>query len=120
MGMFLNCVNIKKIKFINFDGCKFTPNMFEGCSSLKSLDLSTFDTSNVGSFINLFANCSSLESLDLSSFNTSNSTHMGTMFSGCYSLYEVKLSNSFTMDSVTNSTLMFSDYYLDIIQNGAN
>ena len=35
MGMFLNCVNIKKIKFINFDGCKFTSNMFEGCSSLR-------------------------------------------------------------------------------------
>ena len=35
MGMFLNCVNIKKIKFINFDGCKFISNMFEGCSSLR-------------------------------------------------------------------------------------
>jgi surface protein len=94
--------------------------MFKGCSSLKSLDLSSFNTSNVDKMINLFADCSLLESLDLFTFDTQKVYLMNSMFSGCYSLYEVKLSNSFTMDSVTNSTLMFSDYYLDIIQNGAN
>ena len=87
---------------------------------IKILDLSSFNTSNVDKMINLFADCSLLESLDLSTFDRQQVYLMNSMFSGCYSLYEVKLSNSFTMDSVTNSTLMFSDYYIDIIQNGAN
>ena len=146
MGMFCPLVKIKKIKFINFSGCTHTPGMFQGCSSLESLDLSTFDTSKVGTMgamfmgcsslksldlstfdtsnvyqmINLFANCPLLESLDLSSFNTSKVQNMKLMFSGSYSLYELKLSNSFTMEAVTQLDTMFSDYYLDIIQNGAN
>ena len=35
---------------------------------------------------NMFSYCSSLESIDLSSFNTSNVTNMRGMFSHCYSL----------------------------------
>ena len=35
--------------------------MFGGCSSLKSLDLSSFDTTNVNNMDDMFWNCSSLK-----------------------------------------------------------
>ena len=42
------------------------------------------------------------------------------MFNGCYSLYELILSSSFNMENVVNYDDMFSNFYIDIIQNGAN
>ena len=35
--------------------------MFEGCSSLKSIDLSSFNSTNVDDMRNMFYRCSSLE-----------------------------------------------------------
>ena len=76
--------------------------MFAGCSSLEKLDLSKFDTSNVGteektrkeagyniygSFDGMFARCYKLESVgDLSNWDTSKVRSMGYMFYQCYSL----------------------------------
>ncbi|MDY3026021.1 MAG: BspA family leucine-rich repeat surface protein, partial [Candidatus Faecivicinus sp.] len=54
-----------------------------GCSSLTSLDVSGFDTSNVTIMSWMFAGCSSLTSLDVSSFDTSKVTNMWWMFDGC-------------------------------------
>ncbi len=67
--------------------------MFAGCSSLTSLDLSGFDTHNVTDMSSMFDNCSSLTSLDLSSFETKNVTDMRGMFSRCSSLTSLDLSN---------------------------
>ena len=44
--------------------------MFQGCSSLSSLDLSNFDTSKVTSLLGLFANCNSLTHIDIRNFRT--------------------------------------------------
>ena len=46
--------------------------MFNKCSSLISLNLSSFNTNNVTDMSYMFKLCSSLISLDLSSFNTNN------------------------------------------------
>ena len=63
-GDFLtNKSNIKTIKkFKGLDTSKVIDmlNMFNGCSSLTSLDLSSFDTSNVTNMNNMFNGCSSL------------------------------------------------------------
>lgn len=80
--------------------------MFEGCSSLTSLDLSNFNTSNVTDMYLMFYDCSSLTSLSLSNFNTSNVTDMGGMFHGCSSLTSLNLSN-FNTFNVTDMSLMF-------------
>ncbi|MBQ4206999.1 MAG: BspA family leucine-rich repeat surface protein, partial [Clostridia bacterium] len=55
--------------------------MFYGCSGLKSLDLSKFNTSLVNDMNNMFYGCENLESLDLSNFDTSLVTNMNNMFS---------------------------------------
>ena len=60
--------------------------MFSGCSSLKSLDLSSFDTNNVKEMRNMFSGSYSLEYLDLSSFNATNVNNMSSIFKGCSSL----------------------------------
>ena len=82
--------------------------MFSNCSSLTSLDLSSFDTSNVTDMSNIFSNCSSLINLDLSDFDTSKVTDMSDMFSNCSSLTSLDLS-SFDTLKVTKMSDMFSN-----------
>ena len=55
-------------------------DMFLDCLSLKFLDLSSFNTTNVKNMNNMFVKCFSLKSLDLSSFNTTNVKYMNDMF----------------------------------------
>ena len=57
--------------------------MFYGCSSLKELNLSNFNTNNVTDMESMFSRCSSLKELNLSNFNTNNVTVMKSMFFGC-------------------------------------
>lgn len=46
--------------------------LFEECENITSLDLSSFDTSNVEDMSKMFDHCDNLQSLNLSSFDTSN------------------------------------------------
>ena len=64
--------------------------MFSHCSSLKSINLSSFNTTNVNNMYRMFEFCSSLELIDLSSFNTTNINNMKTIFFGCNSLKKEK------------------------------
>ena len=70
-----------------------TRGMFNDCSSLASLDLSSLDTSSVTDMRGMFNDCSSLASLDLSSLDTSSVTDMRGMFHGCSSLASLDLSS---------------------------
>ena len=107
--LFSDFRNLEKINFGNcFDtsGVRYMIDMFSGCSSLTSLDLSGFDTSNVTKMEAMFSDCSSLISLDLSSFDTSNVTDMDSMFKGCSGLASLDLS-SFDTFNVTRMFGMF-------------
>ena len=86
---------------------KTTQKAFYGCESLRSIDLSGLDTSNVTDMSDMFRGCSSLASLDLSSFDTSGATNMSSMFEGCSSLASLGLS-SFDTSKVTSMYCMFS------------
>ena len=66
--------------------------MFDGCSSLRTLDLSSFDTQLVTDMNGMFGECSSLLFLDLSNFNTRHVTDMRDMFDGCSALRKLNLS----------------------------
>ena len=66
--MFEGASNITSIKFNNTKSMKPTTvgNMFKGCTSLVSLDLGSFDTSNISKpwfFRNVFENCTSLSTI---------------------------------------------------------
>ena len=58
-------------------------NMFNECSSLTSLNLSSFNTANVILMGGMFADCSGLTSLNLSQFDMGVVTEKGGM---CYNL----------------------------------
>ena len=75
-----------KVKFIFKKILTNTMYMFYECSSLKSIDLSSFNTTNVNNMESMFYKCSSLISIDLSTFNTTNVENMSSMFFGCSSL----------------------------------
>ena len=60
-----------------------------GCSSIESLDLSSWNTSNVKDMRCMFMDCIKLKSLDLSGWDTSNVDFMLNMFNNCPAPYEV-------------------------------
>ena len=108
--MFWGCSSLESIDLSSFNTSNVYDMklMFFECSSLKSIDFSSFNTSNVRNMSYMFSECSSLESIDLSSFNTSNVKDMRYMFFECSSLTSIDLS-SFNTSKVNNMSFMFSD-----------
>ena len=83
--------------------------MFRDCSSLKSLNVSNFNTANVTDMASMFYHCSALTSLDVSNFNTANVTDMSAMFSNCSSLTTIFCNDDWKSDVVRNSPDMFKN-----------
>ena len=81
-------------------------SMFYGCNNLTSLDVSSFDTSNVINMACMFCDCSNLTSLDVSNFNTENVTNMGGLFNRCRNLTNLDLSKW----NVSNVTTFYQNY----------
>ena len=65
-----------KVKFIFKKLLTSTSFMYSDCSSLQSINSSSFNTTNVEDMSEMFFLCSSLQSIDLSSFNTTNVKNM--------------------------------------------
>ena len=107
--MFEGCSALKSLDLTNFNTAKVTNmgNMFEGCSALTSLDLTKFNTANVTDMSFMFKGCSALKSLDLTNFNTANVTNMSNMFKGCSALTSLGLTN-FNTAKVTEMGNMFN------------
>lgn len=79
--------------------------LFEGLTKIEHLDyLNTSEVENMGS---MFSKCTSLETLDLSSFNTEKVTNMLAMFEGSMSLRTIKLPKGFIGSNVTDLNGMF-------------
>ena len=81
-------------------------NFFSGTEKIKSIDLSTLNSSKISDMSYIFNGCSSLESINLKNLNTSLVTNMSSMFVGCSSLNLLDLSN-FDTKSSTNLEKMF-------------
>ena len=81
--------------------------MFQSCSNLATLDLSSFNTSKVTNIGHMFSNCSSLTTLDLSNFNTRKVTNMNYMFDACSKINKLYLSSGF-FNSTSLNTYDFS------------
>ena len=144
-GIFHNFSNLNEIALgsnYNTASVKSFHNMLGGCPNLKSVDLSSwdttsmeniaclfdfdtglenvtfgnsFDTSNVRDMACMFRGCSSIETIDLSGFNTSNTENIGYMFGGCSSLRDVDLTSFDTRKVHTFYNLFDSCYSLNSI-----
>ena len=127
-----------KIKIINKEIIKNCSHLFWGCGHIISLDLSSFDSSNVTDMSHMFSNCFGLKEINLNnlntekvkdmsymfnkcslltkisfpnSFNTQNVVDMNSMFNFCQVLSEINFSPSFKTNNVTNMHLMFGNCY---------
>ena len=107
--MFNGCSALKSLDLTNFNTAKVTNmgNMFNGCSALTSLDLTNFNTAKVEFMYQMFEGCSALTSLDLTNFNTAKVTNMSNMFKGCSTLTSLDLTN-FNTAKVTEMGNMFN------------
>lgn len=101
--------NLKSVDLSSFDSSNVTDMnyMFNGCTALTSLDLSTFNTGLVKNMSHMFYNCEALTAVDVSGFNTEAVTNMYRMFGNCSSLKELDVS-SFDTSNVTNMNSMFA------------
>ena len=107
-NMFNGCSALKSLDLTNFNTAKVTDmgNMFYGCSALTSLDLKNFNTAEVTNMYHMFYGCSALESLNLTNFNTANVTDMNHMFYDCSALESLVITN-FNTENVTNMSFIF-------------
>ena len=69
--------------------------MFNGCSSLKELNINNFYTHKVTLMSCMFSGCLSLKELNLNNFNTNNVTDMSFMFSKCSDELKLKIKSKF-------------------------
>ena len=107
---FSGCNNLTEIKGIEYLNTKNVTNMqemFNACSKLTSLNLTSFNTAEVTNMRFMFHNCKVLTSLNLSNFNTEKVTDMQGMFWECWDLTSLDLSN-FNTENVTAMNYMFN------------
>ena len=121
--MFYECSKLKSLDLTSFQSSKLKnmEYMFANCSSLENINFSTsFDTKNVTNMRYMFNDCVKIKTLDLSSFNTNNVTNMEYMFYGSNLLEYLVLSNSFTMIKTTSYDNMFSNFCIEVISGHLN
>ena len=99
---------LRSIDLSSFDTSLVTDmeRMFEKCRALRSLNLSNFNTSSVITMQRMFYECLSLETIDISNFNTSSCREMAALFYNCIKLKSINLSN-FDTSLVTGMYGMF-------------
>ena len=92
--MFFSCSSLVSIDFSTFDTSRVTSmvNLLFNCSSLVSVNFANSVTTSLESMSNMFLNCSSLTSLDLSSFNTAKVKDFNNLFYNCSNLSYIDIS----------------------------
>ncbi|EPA0803479.1 immunoglobulin-like domain-containing protein [Enterococcus hirae] len=116
-GNLANVTEIEGLSQLDTSNVTSMESMFQGMSSVTSLDLSGFDTSNVTDMRYMFYDMSNLTNLDLSNFNTSKVTDMASMFSSMGSITSLDVS-SFDTSKVTDMSDMFADTSLNKLTLG--
>ena len=95
-GLFYHCNRLKRVDFSksNTNRCVTFESLLDGCSSLTEACFGgKFSTCSETSFKEMFRDCSSLTSLNLSSFDTLKVRDLNMMFYGCSSLVTLDLNN---------------------------
>ena len=107
-NMFAGCSSLTSLDVTHFNTANVTnmSRMFSGCSSLTSLDVTHFNTAKVTNMIYMFYNCKALTSLDVTKFNTANVTDMSYMFKDCTNLAKLDVTH-FNTAKVTDMSYMF-------------
>lgn len=102
--MFNGCVSIKNVNLITTGNLTAANSMFTSCNLLTTL--ANFDTSNVTNASGMFSACNSLIELPL--IDTSKVTNARLMFNGCSSLSTIP---AIDLGNATNCALLFSNCF---------
>ena len=98
-GMFKSCESLVSIKIpkLNHSTSVESFSMFEGCKSLKSLDLSDFHFNigpySHGCFVGMFEGCENLTSINLSLITSNGADKLNNMLMNCASLTSIDISH---------------------------
>ena len=103
---FTKLKQIEGIENLNTENVTSMRDMFRGCSSLTSLDVTHFNTGNVTSMVKMFSNCFQLAELDVTHFNTANVKDMSDMFASCSGLISLDVTH-FNTANVKDMSNMF-------------
>lgn len=109
-GMFQYLRDLESIEFNDFRINETTTNMgnmFAGCYSLASLDVTDWNTKNVTVMSGMFYDCKQLTTLDLSGWDVTNVNHMRRMFAECSSLETLNTAH-WDAENVINMREMFA------------
>lgn len=109
-SMFTKCTSLETLDLSSFNTEKVTDmqTMFEGSTNLRTINLPKgFIGSNVTDLNGMFRGCVSLTELDLSGSNAEKVKNMGSMFYGCVALSNLNLSG-FKTGSLTDMQYLFS------------
>lgn len=109
-SMFTKCTSLETLDLSSFNTEKVTDmqTMFEGSTNLRTINLPKgFIGSNVTDLNRMFRGCVSLTELDLSGSNAEKVKNMGSMFYGCVALSNLNLSG-FKTGSLTEMRYLFS------------
>lgn len=114
-SMFQRCNSLRSIDLSNFDSSNITSmsNMFEWNDSLETITFGNFNTSKVWTMLDMFHNCKSIKILDLTSFNTDNVEWMGGMFQSCSSLKTIYANDWKVLDNFHSSDMFDGCYELE-------
>ena len=100
MGLFNECSSLQSLNLSNWNTSNVTNMgyMFTGCKNIKNLNLSSFDVSNVKSMRFMFDLCSLLENLNINNWNFKQVTSMDLMFRSCYNVItQINITNNNTI-----------------------
>lgn len=108
--MFNECSSLTSLDLssLNTENVTNISGMLGGCRSLTSVDLSGFNTRQVTNMNSLFEQSAALTTINLSSFNTSQVTDMSYMFNECSALTTIYVGSDWSTEAVTNGTDMFN------------
>lgn len=109
-SMFTKCTSLETLDLSSFNTEKVTDmqSMFKGSTNLRTINLPKgFIGSNVTDLNGMFRGCVSLTELDLSGSNAEKVKKMGSMFYGCVALSNLNLSG-FKTGSLTEMRYLFS------------
>ncbi len=99
-GMFAYCEKLVSVDLSSFNTTNVVEmkGMFQGCKNLSKVTFGdNFSTEKVPDFQNMFYDCSSITEIDLSSFNTQRVETMQAMFCNCSKLRVIKLGSNFKL-----------------------
>ena len=102
--------SLKQLNLSSFNtsNVKNMNEMFYGVRGINTLDLSNLDTSSVTDMSSMFADVENVSELNLSNFNTSKVYDMNHMFSGMKKLERITFGSNFDTSKVNDMSLMFS------------